>query len=159
MIVSSAAGECRIRFDDEVTVSEIQDLMQRMDAVEAERFAARDIFHYGLRNPAKEQAALDGGVNVTLRDTAGDLLGYMRVVTDGSYIHYIVDVMVDPACQGGRMGSQMVQYAVDELKKGGFIKILLTAIPGKEAFYQRMGFQQTMSPVLALRGEDYMDQK
>lgn len=145
-----------IRFGDTVLVDEMMALMRAMEADRSGRFPPSAIFHYSLRNPAREAAALTHGINVTARDPDGRLIGYMRLVTDHAYIYYIVDVMVSPDRQGERIGSQMVQAALDEVKRRGFIKVLLTAIPGKEEFYKRMGFRETMSPVLALRGEDYV---
>ena len=142
-------------FDDAVTVDEINALMRAMEADTSGRFPPRAIFHYALRNDAREAAALEHGINVTSRLADRTLVGYMRIVTDQAYIYYIVDVMVHPEHQGLRIGSTMVQAALAELKRRGFIKVLLTAIPGKEEFYMRMGFKPTMSPVLALRGEDY----
>jgi predicted N-acetyltransferase YhbS len=147
----------QIRFDDVVTVDEMQNLMDRMEADRSGRFPPSAVFHYALRTREREEAALANGINVTARETDGTLVGYLRIVTDRAYIYYIVDVMVRPDRQGSRVGSRMVGTALDELKRRGFIKVLLTAIPGKEEFYKRMGFRETMSPVLALRGEDYVD--
>jgi GNAT superfamily N-acetyltransferase len=148
--------DIRITFDDTVTVEAMTGLMQAMEADQSGRFPPRAIFHYSLRNSEREAAALQHGINVTARAPGDRLVGYMRIVTDHAYIYYIVDVMVHPDWQGHRIGSRMVGAALDELKRRGFIKVLLTAIPGKEEFYKRMGFQETMSPVLALRGEDYV---
>jgi GNAT superfamily N-acetyltransferase len=149
-------SDIRITFDDAVTVEEMTELMRAMEADRSGRFPPSAIFHYSLRTPAREAAALSHGINVTARAERGTLLGYMRIVTDHAYIYYIVDVMVRPEAQGHRTGSRMVGAALDEIKRRGFIKVLLTAIPGKEDFYKRMGFKETMSPVLALRGEDYV---
>jgi GNAT superfamily N-acetyltransferase len=143
-------------FDDDVSVGEVNALMRAMEADTSGRFPPRAIFHYSLRTDEREAAALEHGINVTARLADRSLVGYMRIVTDQAYIYYIVDVMVHPGHQGARIGSTMVQAALTELKRRGFIKVLLTAIPGKEEFYMRMGFKPTMSPVLALRGEDYV---
>ncbi len=144
------------RFDDEVTVGEMNHLMRAMEADTSGRFPPSAIFHYALRNDEREAAALTHGINVTARKPDSTMIGYMRIVTDHAYIYYIVDVMVHPGYQGSRIGSTMVEAALAELKQRGFIKVLLTAIPGKEEFYGRMGFKPTMSPVMALRGEDYV---
>ena len=146
----------KIIFDDVVKVPEVKALMVSMEEEDSGSFPASAIFHYSLRSDEKETVALQHGINVTARDEAGVLIGYLRVISDRSYIHYIVDVMVRPDAQGLRIGSEMVKLTLDQLKESGFIKVLLTAIPGKEAFYKRMGFKETMSPVLALRGEDYL---
>ena len=148
----------KITFDDNVEVEEINALMKAMESDDSGPFPASAIFHYSLRNDEKEADALRYGINVTTRDDSGELIAYLRVISDRSYIHYIVDVMVRPDAQGQRIGSQMVKLTLDHLKKSGFIKVLLTAIPGKEGFYKRLGFKETMSPVLALRGEDYLSQ-
>jgi len=145
----------KITFDDQVEVTEMNALMQAMAEDDSGPFPAPAIFHYSLRTDEKEAVALQHGINVTARDEAGTLVAYLRVISDRSYIHYIVDVMVRPDCQGSRVGSRMVELTLEKLKESGFVKILLTAIPGKEDFYKRLGFQETMSPVLALRGEDF----
>ena len=145
----------RIIFDDNVEVREMQVLMTAMSASDTGRFPAKAIFHYSLRSVEKEEVALQYGINVTARDDEGVLVGYLRVISDRSYIHYIVDVMVRPDCQGERVGSALVSHTLARLQESGFIKVILTAIPGKEEFYKRLGFQETMSPVLVLRGEDY----
>lgn len=150
-------SDITVTFDDKVDVQEMKTLMEAMDADTSGRFSASAIFHYSLRNTSREGTALSNGLNVTARDAAGLLLGYLRIVTDHAYIYYIVDVMVHPERQGERIGSRIMQEALARIKERGFIKVLLTAIPGKEEFYKRLGFEETMSPVLALRGEDYVD--
>jgi predicted N-acetyltransferase YhbS len=147
-----------IQYDDEVSVAEMQALMEAMEGDESGRFPPSAVFHYSLRNAAREEVALRNGINVTARDPSGGLVGYMRIVSDRAYIHYVVDVMVHPDRQGERIGSTMVRAALDALINEGFIKVLLTAIPGKEDFYRRLGFRETMSPVLALRGEDFAEE-
>ena len=149
-------GGISTKFDDQVGVDEMNKLMRAMEADTSGQFPPSAIFHYSLRNSEREAAALEHGINVTARMPDGTLVGYMRIVTDHAYIYYIVDVMVHPGYQGSRIGSTMVEAALAELKRRGFIKVLLTAIPGKEEFYGRMGFKPTMSPVMALRGEDYV---
>lgn len=147
------------RFDDVVSVDEMMGLMTAMEEDRSGRFPPSAIFHYALRNSTREAKALEHGINVTARDADGSLIAYLRIVTDHAYIYYVVDVMVRPDRQGERIGSRMMHTVLEEVKRRGFIKVLLTAIPGKEEFYKRMGFRETMSPVLALRGEDYADTK
>lgn len=129
--------------------------MDRMDRVEGERFPAKNVFHYSLRNRKREEISLANTISVTARGEDGKLFGYLRILTDHAYMHYILDVMVDPECRGLGVGSQLTSIALEECKKKGFIKIFLTAIPGKEDFYGRFGFKPTMSPVMTVRGEDY----
>ena len=145
----------RYQYDDVVAAKELSDLMRRMETATDDRFPARNVFHYDLRDEEKEARSLEHVISVTARTDANELVGYLRVLTDQAYIFYILDVMVDPAHRGHKIGSHIMKMAVDEAKKEGFIKIFLTAIPGKEDFYKQFGFKPGMSPVLTIRGEDY----
>ncbi len=144
-------------YDDGVTAAELFVLLEQLSKAEdgGERFAARDIFHVSLRNPEKEAQSLAHSISVTARGADHRLIGYARVLTDQTYIYYILDVMVDPEHRGQGIGTRLVERAVEEAQKNGFIKIFLTAIPGSEPFYKRIGFRPSMSPVLVLRGEEY----
>jgi hypothetical protein len=50
-----------------------------------------------------------------------------------------------------------MELTLAECRSNGFIKIFLTAIPGREAFYEKFGFKPAISTVLQLRGEDEED--
>ncbi len=149
--------DIRYYYADSVTVAEFFALLEQLSKAEdgSERFAARDVFHVSLRDPEKEAQSLACSISVTARGEGHKLLGYARVLTDQAYIYYILDVMVDPEYRGQGIGTRLVEHAVEEAQKNGFIKIFLTAIPGSEPFYERMGFRSSMSPVLVLRGEEY----
>ena len=141
------------RFDDrDVTVAELEALLDAMDDAPM-RFPAAAVFHRSLRSEAREATSLRHTLSVTLRHR-GTLIGFLRVVTDHAYFYYLCDVMVHPAWQNQGLGSRLVESAVHECRRRGYMKIFLTALPGLEAFYQRFGFRATLSPVLTLRGED-----
>jgi GNAT superfamily N-acetyltransferase len=143
-------------YDDKVSVDELFGLLDKMMAFDGDRFPARNVFHVALRDKEKEDVSLKNTVAVTARGADGNLLGYLRILTDRAYMFYILDVMVDPESRGLGIGGKLVEVAVNECKKRGFIKIFLTAIPGSEAFYKKYGFKEGMSPVLTMRGEDYV---
>ena len=153
--IENMSDSINYTFDDRVNLTEIKILMSKMDENQTDRFLAKSIFHYALRSESKEVEALECGINVTARLPDDTLIGFLRVVSDREYIHYIVDVMVSPDLQNYGVGTQLMNLTIGSLKKNGFIKIVLTSIPGKEDFYRKFGFEETMSPVLALRGEDY----
>jgi len=144
-------------YDDSVSAAELFVLLEQLSKAEdgSERFAARDVFHVNLRDPEKEAQSLAHSISVTARGEGHTLLGYARVLTDQAYIYYVLDVMVNPAYRRQGIGTRLIERAVEEAQKNGFIKIFLTAIPGSEPFYERMGFRPSMSPVLVLRGEEY----
>ena len=61
-----------------------------------------------------------------------------RALADGVDCSYICDIAVLPTHQGTGLGKQIVAYLLQESR--GHKKIILYAVPGKEAFYQRFGF-------------------
>ena len=145
-------------FDDRVTSAELFDLMAEMEKSKTDRFPPKNVFHVALRDTKKEDIALNNTISVTARDKGrnGKLIGFLRLLTDRAYIHYILDVMVDPDYRKQGIGKQLIEITLNNCRKEGFIKIFLTAIPGSEPFYEKFGFKEGMSPVLTIRGEDYI---
>lgn len=73
---------------------------------------------------------------------AGELAGMARVIGDGGLTYYIQDVIVLPAYQRQRIGTQMMDKIMLYLRPAieQRATIGLIAAPGKEAFYQKYGF-------------------
>ena len=88
----------------------------------------------GLKNSAYIVAAKDGDTTV----------GMARLVSDGGYVVFIVDVLVLPEYQrkgiGKNMMGQLMDYIYSMLKECYCIQIDLMAAKGKEAFYEDFGF-------------------
>ena len=147
----------KYKFDDSVEVEEMFNLMDVMCTVEGEKFPAKNVFHTSLRCKAKESRSLKNSVSVTARNDEGQMIGFLKLVTDHSYMFYILDVMVDPSYRGQGIARRLVEAVVGYGKAEGFIKIFLTALPGKEGLYKSLGFSESMSPVLTMRGEDHVD--
>lgn len=142
-----------IQFPDDVSVTEFNSLLADMEQGRA-AIPAHKVFHASLRTDAREATSLANTLSATAR-VDGRLVAYLRLLTDQAYMYYILDIMVHPAWQRKQVGSALLDRVVEYAKEQGFIKVFLTAIPGTEAFYERFGFQPTMSTVMALRGEDY----
>lgn len=60
---------------------------------------------------------------------------------------YLCDVAILPSHQGTGPGKQIVAKPVD--MSHGHKKIILYAVPGKEAFYKKLGFKR-MSTAMAI---------
>ena len=71
------------------------------------------------------------------------LVGVGRALADGADCSYICDVAVHPELQGAGLGSEIVSKLV-ELSRG-HKKILLYAVPGKEGFYKKLGFEKMLT--------------
>lgn len=70
----------------------------------------------------------------------GRLVGVGRALADGADCSYLCDIAVLPSHQGTGLGLAIVRRLV-ELSKG-HRKIILYAVPGKEAFYKKAGFRR-----------------
>ncbi|MGA8515978.1 MAG: GNAT family N-acetyltransferase [Burkholderiaceae bacterium] len=77
----------------------------------------------------------------------GQLVGVGRALADGVDTSYICDIAVLPSHQGTGLGKRIVNRLV-ELSRG-HKKIILYAVPGKEAFYRKFGFKR-MSTAMAI---------
>ena len=88
----------------------------------------------GLRNSIFIVAARDNDISV----------GMARIVSDGGYVYFIVDVLVLPEYQrkgiGNHMMEKIMEYIQNKLDDGYCIQIDLLVAKGKENFYEKFGF-------------------
>ena len=77
----------------------------------------------------------------------GKLVGVGRALADGLDCSYICDIAVLPSHQGTGLGKELVGRLVK--LSHGHRKIILYAVPGKEAFYRKLGFKR-MSTAMAI---------
>lgn len=73
----------------------------------------------------------------------GVLVGVGRALADGVDCSYICDVAVLPAYQGRGIGREIVASLVERSR--GHKKIILYAYPGKEPFYEKLGFKRMLT--------------
>lgn len=78
---------------------------------------------------------------------AGQLVGAGRVLADGVDAAYLCDVAVHPSHQGTGLGKTLVSRLLARSKHHK--KIILYAVPGKEAFYRKLGFRR-MNTAMAI---------
>jgi len=138
---------------DKITYKELQKLFKEMDSIKGDRFWAHDIFHYSWRTKKQEEIALKKSTFITARINK-HLVGLVRLVDDGVYDFYVAEVMVIPSLQGKGIGKELMNKTIDYCKKVGFIKIFISALPGKETYYQKFGFKPAMSQVLEIKFKD-----
>jgi GNAT superfamily N-acetyltransferase len=72
-----------------------------------------------------------------------------RLVGDGAMYWYLQDIIVQPEYQGQGIGRMIVNRLLEYIKEnampGTKIEIGLTAVKGKEPFYEIFGFSSTSS--------------
>jgi GNAT superfamily N-acetyltransferase len=92
----------------------------------------------GNKNPADLKIAFSNSRFRCFVYDGGRLAGVGRALADGIDCSYICDVAVLPSHQGTGLGKEIVGRLVSLSR--GHRKIILYAVPGKEAFYRKAGF-------------------
>lgn len=77
----------------------------------------------------------------------GRLVGAGRVLADGRDCAYLCDIAVHPDCQGQGLGREVIERLLVRCRTHR--KIILYAVPGKEGFYERLGFRR-MTTAMAI---------
>jgi GNAT superfamily N-acetyltransferase len=80
------------------------------------------------------------------------LIGAGRAVADGIDCSYLCDVAVHPAFQGRGLGRDIIMK-LRELS-AGHKKIILYANPGKEGFYEKLGFRRMRTAMAIFEDQD-----
>jgi GNAT superfamily N-acetyltransferase len=73
----------------------------------------------------------------------GRLVAAGRALADGADCSYICDVAVLPSHQGTGLGTEVVSRLLADSKDHK--KIILYSVPGKEAFYKKLGFLRLLT--------------
>ena len=72
-------------------------------------------------------------------------VGVARLLWDRGYIAFLSDVIVDEKYRHQGIGSRLVESCLqklkDDMRPGWKVKITLNSAKGKEAFYERFGFE------------------
>ncbi len=91
-----------------------------------------------------ENAMRDTRYSILVRDGQRSV-AMGRLLGDSLYA-LIVDVVVRPECQGKGIGSEILRrlldFAAQDAPEGGRVSVQLIAEPGKEGFYERLGFRK-----------------
>ncbi len=92
-----------------------------------------------LRNkePDKLQRAAEKSYVVCTVHCDDTVIGFGRALSDGEYQSAIYDVVVLPEYQGRGVGRMIMEALLKRLPDG---PVLIYVVPGREAFYRKLGF-------------------
>ncbi|MFL6675586.1 MAG: GNAT family N-acetyltransferase [Massilia sp.] len=93
---------------------------------------------WGRREPDEICAAFKMSTHVIFIYDGAELAAFGRTMDDGLYYGMLVDVVVKPDRQHAGLGREVVTYLREQL--AGYKFITLTAAPGKEEFYLKLGW-------------------
>ena len=94
----------------------------------------------GEKNPVDLKTAFSSSRFRCFVYDTGNLVGVGRALADGIDCSYICDIAVLPSHQGTGLGKEIIANLVR--LSAGHKKIILYAVPGKEAFYRKFGFKR-----------------
>lgn len=86
----------------------------------------------------------------------GQLVGFGRAISDGAYQSAIYDVAVRPEVQGQGVGKLILDTILTHLPRGN---IILYASPGKEGFYETLGFRRMKTGMALFEHAETMAEK
>jgi ribosomal protein S18 acetylase RimI-like enzyme len=91
-------------------------------------------------DPELAEQALHRTFNVTAWD-GEQLVGCVRVLSDGYFFGTIPEILVDPAYQGMGIGKRLMELAWEHSPTSLF----LGAQPGNEGFFEKLGYERSMA--------------
>lgn len=81
------------------------------------------------------------------------IIGVGRCLADGLDCSYLCDVVIHPEYQGIGLGKKVVMKLIK--LSAGHKKIILYANPGKEGFYNKLGFKKMNTAMAIFSNEKY----
>lgn len=102
----------------------------------------------GIREPDKLRRTFEGSDLVCFAWDGDKLVGIGRALSDGVVQSVIYDLCMYPEYQGQRLGKQMMKAMMERLDTDN---IVLWAVPGKEGFYRKLGFQQMLTAMAKMQ--------
>ncbi|MGW6685112.1 GNAT family N-acetyltransferase [Streptomyces sp. NPDC054961] len=118
----------------------------RIDRERVHRWLSEDSYWARGRSREKQDAAIDGSVNLGVYDAAsGVQVAYARMITDRVTFAWLCDVYVDPGARGKGLGTALAGAVRDHLAPYGIRRILL-ATADAHGVYEKVGFGPLDAP-------------
>ncbi|MDH6303675.1 ribosomal protein S18 acetylase RimI-like enzyme [Parabacteroides sp. PF5-5] len=115
----------------------------------------RDV-RMGYYAPDKHNRAFDNSYAVIFVFDGAVMVGFGRILSDGEYQSAIYDVAVNPDYQGRGIGKMIVCELMNTTPGCNFI---LYSSPGKECFYEKLGFRKMKTGMAAYLSSETMQKK
>ncbi|BBD06772.1 GCN5-related N-acetyltransferase [Desulfovibrio ferrophilus] len=96
----------------------------------------------GMRIPGRLKKAFEASHTVCFAYHGETLIGLGRAISDGVYQAAIYDLCILPEYQGQGLGNGMMKAILDKLDVE---HVILYSVPGKEAFYEKLGFSRMLT--------------
>ena len=115
------------------------------NVLKAEDFLRLKVATGFIERPLQQvETALENGLFNVSAICDGKVVGMGRLVGDGAMYWYLQEIVVLPEYQGKGIGKSIVNRLIEYIKStailGTIIDVGLTAVKGKEPFYEKFGF-------------------
>ena len=113
---------------------------------ESEELSAEAFLELAMRvwpgdyDPRQVQESLRRTINITAW-SGGRLVGAVRILSDGYLFGTVPEILVDPEYQGQGIGRSLMDLAWERSPTSLF----LGAQPGKEGFFEKVGFERRLT--------------
>ncbi len=88
--------------------------------------------------PEIHHKAFEASYAVAFIYESGKLIGCGRAISDGAYQAAVYDCAVLPSYQGKGLGKRIMEEILNQIES---CNVILYASPGKEGFYEKLGFR------------------
>ena len=93
----------------------------------------------GYHEPDIHRQAFEASHTSVFIYNTGRLIGFGRAISDGAYQAAVYDCAVLPEFQGKKIGTIIMENILPRISQ---CNVILYASPGKEGFYQKLGFRK-----------------
>ena len=115
------------------------------NVLKAEDFVRLKVATGFIDRPLQQaEKALENGLFNVSAISEGKVVGMGRLVGDGAMYWYLQEIIVLPEYQGKGIGKSIVNRLIKHIRSSAIpatkIEVSLTAVKGKESFYEKFGF-------------------
>jgi ribosomal protein S18 acetylase RimI-like enzyme len=107
-------------------------------------------------SPERHKAAFEASYCAVFLYADDQLVGFGRAISDGAYQAAIYDCAVSEAYQGRGLGKLIIK---ELLAKIPGCNVILYATPGKEGFYEKLGFRKMKTGLACFINRDGMQKR
>ena len=121
-------------------------------------FVAETLKRVGMAyaEPAAHRKSFENSQVAVFIYRESQMIGFGRAISDGVFQAAIYDVAVIPAYQARGIGTIIIKTIMDKFSDCNFI---LYAAPGKEGFYQKLGFRKMKTGMALFRKARQMKER
>ncbi len=109
-----------------------------------------------FHSPEIHQKAFEASYCTVFAYDNEELVGFGRAISDGAYQAAVYDCAVIEAYQGRGLGERIMQTMLSKLQD---CNIILYAAPGRQGFYEKLGFRKMKTGMACFQNRETMAER